>query len=181
MMSTPLNIEDKKTITPSKKKEFNKEPVTSSLHVLKMPNDTPFQITTEENKGGKDALLGLIENRDKILNEKDTKIMKLRQMNEKLVKELKVLSNNLDKSLEKARSKPKPLDPYVDASIKAREKEVEEAQKKIKGLQKEISSLRSKLEAKTGYEKIIDLENKLKEADNKYNELQKELKGLEKN
>jgi len=49
----------------------------------------------------------------------------------------------------------------------------------VKSLQKEIASLRAKLEAKTGYEKIIDLENKLKETDMKYSDLQKELKGLE--
>ena len=61
----------------------------------------------------------------------------------------------------------------------AREAEVEGAQKRVKSLQKEISGLRAKLDAKTGYEKIIDLENKLKETDMKYSELQKELKGLE--
>jgi hypothetical protein len=84
------------------------------------------------------------------------KILKLRQMNEKLVKEMKQLSASLDKSLEKARTKNKaPIDPYVDANIKAREKEVEIAQKRVKGLQKEISGLRSKLEAKTGYEKYF--------------------------
>ena len=39
-------------------------------------------------------------------------------MNEKLVKELKLLSANLDKSLEKSRSKQKPANPYADANIK---------------------------------------------------------------
>ncbi len=61
----------------------------------------------------------------------------------------------------------------------AREKEVETAQKRVKALQKEIAGLRAKLDAKTGYDKIIDLENKLKETDMKYAELQKELRGLE--
>ncbi len=45
--------------------------------------------------------------------------MKLRQMNEKLVKEMKLLSAKLDKSLEKGRAKPKgPNELQVDANIK---------------------------------------------------------------
>lgn len=45
--------------------------------------------------------------------------MKLRQMNEKLVKEMKQLSSSLDKSVEKSKGKGKsPADLHVDASIK---------------------------------------------------------------
>ncbi len=46
------------------------------------------------------------------------KILKLRQMNEKLVKELKLLSTNLDKSLEKSRMKSKGPNPFADPNIK---------------------------------------------------------------
>jgi hypothetical protein len=46
------------------------------------------------------------------------KILKLRQMNEKLVKELKFLSTTLDKSLEKARAKQKGPNPYTDLNLK---------------------------------------------------------------
>ena len=45
------------------------------------------------------------------------KIMKLRQMNDKLVKELKVLSSTLDKSLDKNRAKVKAAQP-PDLNIK---------------------------------------------------------------
>jgi len=81
------------------------------------------------------------------------KIMKLKQMNEKLVKELKILTTTLDKSLEKNRTKQKAANPYTDANLKARERELENAQKQIKTYQKEIAGLKAKLEAKTGYEK----------------------------
>ena len=93
--------------------------------------------------------------------------MKLKQMNDKLAKELKILSTNLDKSLDKNRVKGKASNPYTDANIKgsvycwnfqiAREKELETAQKQIKNYQKEISGLKVKLEAKTGYEKYFIL------------------------
>ena len=47
------------------------------------------------------------------------KIFKLRQMNEKLVKEMKILSAKLDKSMENVRSKAKsPEDIQADAHIK---------------------------------------------------------------
>lgn len=74
-------------------------------------------------------MLGLIESRDKIIQEKEyqiilifnsLKILKLRQMNEKLVKELKTLTSNLDKSIEKSRMKQKPINPYTDANIKGK-------------------------------------------------------------
>ena len=39
-------------------------------------------------------------------------------MNEKLVKELKNLGANLDKTIEKTRMKAKPANPYIDANIK---------------------------------------------------------------
>jgi len=47
-----------------------------------------------------------------------TKILKLKQMNEKLVKELKMLTSNLDHSLEKSRTKQKGPNPYTDANLK---------------------------------------------------------------
>ncbi len=52
-------------------------------------------------------------------NHKDsTKIMKLRQMNDKLVKELKMLSTSLDKTIDKTRTKAKGPNPYTDAGLK---------------------------------------------------------------
>ena len=41
-------------------------------------------------------------------------------MNDKLVKELKLLSTTLDKSLEKARVKQKGPNPYTDSNLKGK-------------------------------------------------------------
>lgn len=46
-------------------------------------------------------------------------------------------------------------------------------------LQKEVGKLRSKLGAKAGYENIMDLENKIREADMMYERYSKESKGLQ--
>ena len=46
-------------------------------------------------------------------------------------------------------------------------------------LHREVAELRAKLEMKTGYERIIELQNQIKEIDIKHNECLKELKGLE--
>ena len=46
-------------------------------------------------------------------------------------------------------------------------------------LQKEVNILRGKLETKIGYDKMIELENKLRETEIKYAEYQDEYKGLE--
>jgi predicted RNase H-like nuclease (RuvC/YqgF family) len=81
------------------------------------------------------------------------KIMKLKQMNEKLAKELKTLGSTLEKSIEKSKAKPKQANPTADANIQAKEKELETAQRQVKSYQKEIAGLKAKLEAKTGYEK----------------------------
>ena len=53
------------------------------------------------------------------------------------------------------------------------------AQRRVKSLQKEVNTLRGKLDAKIGYDKIVELENKLKETETKYSEYQEEYKGLE--
>eukprot|EP01022_Parablepharisma_sp_SALTPOND_P000704 TRINITY_DN1044_c0_g1_i2.p7 TRINITY_DN1044_c0_g1~~TRINITY_DN1044_c0_g1_i2.p7 ORF type:complete len:356 (-),score=89.76 TRINITY_DN1044_c0_g1_i2:11477-12544(-) len=100
-------------------------------------------------------------------------------MNEKLQKELKILTANLDKSLEKSKLKQKFPVSSNDANLNPREKELENMQRKIKAYQKEIAALKEKLEAKTGYEKIIDLENKLREGERKNQELQKQAQALE--
>eukprot|EP00826_Nyctotherus_ovalis_P008423 TRINITY_DN12181_c0_g2_i1.p1 TRINITY_DN12181_c0_g2~~TRINITY_DN12181_c0_g2_i1.p1 ORF type:complete len:318 (-),score=150.14 TRINITY_DN12181_c0_g2_i1:102-1055(-) len=96
-------------------------------------------------------------------------------MNEKLVKQIKLLSSQLESSMKK----PKEVAKEAAAEDKAKEKEIEVAQKKVKCLQKEIAELRAKLEVKTGYERIVELENQIKEIDIKHAECLKELKGLE--
>jgi hypothetical protein len=103
------------------------------------------------------------------------RIAKLRQINEKLQKELKVLSGTLNKSSEKSKLRQKAS---TNENIKAKERELDVVQKQMQGYQKEIGSLKDKLAAKTGYDKIIDIENTLKDGDMKTQELLKQEKML---
>jgi len=81
------------------------------------------------------------------------KIMKLKQINERLSKEIKLLNANLEKTIGKNRVKILESNPYTDTSLKAKEKELETLDKLVRSQQKEISNLRFELEGKTGYEK----------------------------
>ena len=104
------------------------------------------------------------------------KIKKLKQMNDKLTKELKSLTSTLEKSTEKFKQKPKYS---TDATVQAKEKELDALDKQVKAYQKEILTLKDKMNAKTEYRLIIDLENKLKDSETKTAELQKQAVTLE--
>jgi len=107
------------------------------------------------------------------------KISKLKTMNEKLMKELKNLQQNLDKTAEKQKISQKSSNVAENEKLKNKQKELENVQKQVKSYQKEINSLKEKLDAKTGYEKIIDLENKLKEVEMRNADLSKQQASLE--
>eukprot|EP00826_Nyctotherus_ovalis_P049438 TRINITY_DN5984_c0_g1_i2.p1 TRINITY_DN5984_c0_g1~~TRINITY_DN5984_c0_g1_i2.p1 ORF type:complete len:583 (+),score=224.16 TRINITY_DN5984_c0_g1_i2:59-1807(+) len=109
------------------------------------------------------------------------RITKLKQINGKLQKELKALSATLSKSSEKPRLRQKASESTGSEHIKAKERELDAVQKQMQGYQREIALLKEKLAAKTGYEKIIDIENVLKDGEMKTQELLKQertLKGI---
>lgn len=74
-------------------------------------------------------------------------------MNDRLTKELRELSLNLEQSNERNKNKGKLSATQNDPIIQAKEKELEEAQNQLVSYQKEIATLKAKLEAKTGYDK----------------------------
>jgi len=103
------------------------------------------------------------------------RIAKLKNINEKLQKELKAVSGTLSKSSEKQKLRQKASN---NENIKAKERELDIIQRQMQGYQKEIALLKEKLAAKTGYDKIIDIENTLKDGDMKTQELLKQEKTL---
>eukprot|EP00826_Nyctotherus_ovalis_P034328 TRINITY_DN2839_c0_g2_i1.p1 TRINITY_DN2839_c0_g2~~TRINITY_DN2839_c0_g2_i1.p1 ORF type:complete len:281 (+),score=102.16 TRINITY_DN2839_c0_g2_i1:1022-1864(+) len=60
-----------------------------------------------------------------------------------------------------------------------KKQELEAIRGRVAGLQKEVGKLRSKLGARVGYENVVDLENKIREADMIYEKYSREYQGLE--
>lgn len=60
-----------------------------------------------------------------------------------------------------------------------KQQELDAIRGRVAGLQKEVGRLRSKLGTRVGYENIVDLENKIREADMIYEKYSREYQGLE--
>ncbi|CDW89959.1 UNKNOWN [Stylonychia lemnae] len=133
-----------------------------------------------------------------ILLEKENQNQKLREINNQLKDKIQKLSQALDISLANQRSyqdssirqqqqniigsenqQAKPQREVMQKNLKLKEKEIQAYATIIASLKKQNEQLKSKLEHKEGMNRVLDLEDKLKESERQRAELQKEVKSMQ--
>jgi len=95
-------------------------------------------------------------------------------MNEKLEKELKLISDRFTETVERAKVRRNSGDPH----IRAKEKELETIQKKIDKCQKEVNEANGKISIEADYKRIAALKDKLKVGQNTNDKLKEQVKAL---
>ncbi len=115
-------------------------------------------------------------------SDKQVIISKLRNQNEKLKAELKVLSSKLEEFVERSRHKKQerilPKEIEKDSFIKQKESELRQSQQKIQFYKKEIDTMRRQLEGSYNIQKIIQLEDEQKDKERILKQLQEENQAL---
>ena len=117
--------------------------------------------------------------------QKTSMVERLKEQNERLKNELKVLTEKLEEFVQKAKvSKQSKVDHKKRAVeednevIKAKKAELAKIQNKIKSYNKEIANMRRQLEGSYNIDKIIGLEDEVKDKERVLRELQTENESL---
>eukprot|EP00826_Nyctotherus_ovalis_P064644 TRINITY_DN9487_c0_g2_i4.p1 TRINITY_DN9487_c0_g2~~TRINITY_DN9487_c0_g2_i4.p1 ORF type:complete len:577 (+),score=187.25 TRINITY_DN9487_c0_g2_i4:519-2249(+) len=162
--------------------EDEEESVNASLLQIQCCN-TPKNKEPNLAKGAKVmkklSMINLIAERDKALSNKDKQINNLKLVNNKLIAKLRPLAIELDVIVARNRELRKPQRVQFNTQLTEKELELQKVQARVALLHKEVNKLRSKLDAKAGYAKLIDVENKIKEADTVYEKYSNEYNELE--
>lgn len=120
-------------------------------------------------------------------DERDSLIVKLQEVNEKLKFKLKDLEVMVENTVEKAYKAAKGnINTHRewdtgDETLKQKDKQLREYQAQIEACKKTVRGLRNKLNALTNTEKMVNVNNELKDAERRRKALEDEVKILKKN
>jgi 23S rRNA maturation mini-RNase III len=200
-LNMTLNFEDNldDDLIKEKIKEQDEEVVCPNIVKLQYSSTpkTENKIPTGKPKSSKKQIItDMIADRDKTLFEKEyitflthsKLINKLKVRNNNIIAKLRPLSIELDviRAKNKELMKPRKVIMKNDCfkgklvyEVIEKIKELETLQEKVAVLHKEVRTLKAKMNSKTGYVDLVDLENKVKEADAVYEKYVREYSGLE--
>lgn len=135
-----------------------------------------------------------VTKKDPVKDERDVKIDKLKQVNLKLRQRLKDLNVQLEKTIDKANSRKvqKSLqaqsqmqaqkatqETVTDHQIKVKEKELRNAQNQVELYKRELQQLQLKVDDLSGVDRLLLLENRLRDGIQEKSDLEKKVKELE--
>eukprot|EP00826_Nyctotherus_ovalis_P044654 TRINITY_DN4837_c0_g1_i10.p3 TRINITY_DN4837_c0_g1~~TRINITY_DN4837_c0_g1_i10.p3 ORF type:complete len:141 (+),score=47.66 TRINITY_DN4837_c0_g1_i10:107-529(+) len=140
---------------------MSEQPIDSSMKLdAESSGQSPLEklSTKEIDMCSSTELAAMLEASEKQLQAKAAKIKKLKEINERMSNELKVLTETLNESVKKANER-KLNESAANTGGKSlvhtgtMDKELMKAQRSVKKYQEEISTLKLKLDAKSGYDR----------------------------
>jgi hypothetical protein len=174
-------------------KELSKAPTLKSDPLDKLKKEDLIQKIKEyeeKMKSDKEATKKLIDAKNKDIENKDKVIFSISGSNKKLINELDDLRREVDekldkvgvkqlKEIEKEKEKERKRQP-LEHVLKVKEKELKNALTLLEVFKKDKENLQKNLNEKCDFQKVVQLQDKLKEEEMKVTNLESEIRSLNK-